>query len=331
MMTSWSISQTIRRIYISKLVFLISALPFALLLVSFLGNDKKLTIEYNSPTYNPKRAANFIKAEIAKEKYFIVFVIPTMPEDIEIRNLFRSTWMNLSSWGDELQTDINPEYLKLKTMFILGREQNKTVSEQVSHEIRTSSDMFVFQDVVEHRISLKYKILWGMNVATALFDYSYLVKLDTDTFVDLPKLIRGLSSYRRTDAYTGKCNLKLGGFDSRTIPLAQNYTYCSGAGYVLSRDLVESVFNLNSSIRDIHIVPEDAYVGWLVFHVKQSRNMTVLKSGSADDLPQISRKVTNVKHRKGICQYNHWFQHKILTISEMRDLYRMRLPKATIF
>ena len=326
MMACWSIPPTIRKINITKLAFLISTL--ALLLVSFFGNDENLTIEYNSLTYNPEIAENLIKADIAKQKYFIVFVIPTMPEDIEIRNLFRSTWMNLSSWGDEL-TDINQKYLKLMTMFILGREQNKTMSEQVSHEIQTNSDMFVFHGVVEHRISLKYKILWGLNVATALFDYSYLVKLDTDTFVDLPKLIRGLISYRRTDAYTGKCNLKLGGFDSRTIPLAQDYTYCSGAGYVLSRDLVENVLNLNSSIRDTHIVPEDAYVGWLVFHVKQSRNMTGLKSGLTDDLPQFSRKVTNVKHRKGICKYNHWLHHKILTISEMRDLYKMRLPKAT--
>ena len=303
-----------RKSGVGILLILIAVLLFSL-------QWKSTIIKYSSLT------AIEIDAQLAvsdsrRRKQFIVFVIPTMPEDTDIRNLFRSTWMNLTAWGKELQ-GIDSQFLKFKVMFILGEEKDKTTSSRVSKEMVNNEDMFLFRGEEEHRIVLKYKVLWGMSVASAFFDYSYLVKIDTDTFVDLPKLIKGLMGYRRTDAYTGHCKLKLGGYDAQTIPRADQYKYCSGGGYIVSRDLVDKTRQLDPSIHDTHIVPEDGYIGWLLFHVQQNRGKE--NSGSSIEIPQERDDVTYMYHKKGVFTFNHWFQHRIKSLKEMSDMYEARL------
>lgn len=254
-----------------------------------------------------------------KKYYFVVFLIPSMPDDTEVRNFLRSSWVNISAWGEELD-GVSSKFVKFKVMFIIGKEAGKTFSKRQQDEMSKNSDMFVFEEAIEHRTILRYKVIWGMKISRTLYRYSYLVKLDTDTFVDLPLLLQGLAHLPRHGVYAGECRLRLGGYAARAIPGASEYRYCSGAGYVLSQDLVEELLDMDLSWHTSIITPEDGFVGWLLFQIKGQ--------STSQEIPLKRHNITNVGLRRMAKQepkFTYWMQHKVRGLEEMRHLYNKRL------
>jgi hypothetical protein len=156
------------------------------------------------------KSAQLLSPIRSLEKYFLVFVIPSLPGHVDLRNAIRRTWPNISSWHD-LLSGIEEDYKSIKLMFIIGSEltyRQDFLQELAFHD----DDMFIIDNLVENRDSLKYKVLWGMQQAIHRYEFSYLIKTDDDIVVNLPLLISELMTLPRERYYTGDCRMSYGGF-----------------------------------------------------------------------------------------------------------------------
>lgn len=207
-----------------------------------------------------------------KEKVFLLFVIPTLPNNCEQRKAIRETWAS-GKWSN--LSDIEPYYKTFKIMFIVANldlKKNSKYDERFLEEVKTHNDIWINDILNEERRVLKYKVIWGMLRSLQEFDFDYLVKTDDDIFVDLPLLLRYMIPLNRTNTYTGNCKFKYGGWDEFPV-----YPYCSGGGYVLSQDVVSAIMLINKKVR-VMIRPEDGYTGYLIhlLNTEQGRGITPL-------------------------------------------------------
>ena len=191
-----------------------------------------------------------------KEKYFMVVAIPTMPGNSAKRAAIRSTWSNASRWANLKDTE--EQFKRIKIMFILGDTKFETESEEFKKEMKEYNDMYIINGLTEGRIVLKYKVLWGLK-RSLTFDYDFFIKTDDDIFVNLPLMIMSLMASSRARLYTGSCMHVYGGWGKYP-----RWLYCSGGGYILSRDVVEEIQRLPERVHHVQFRPEDAYTGWLV-------------------------------------------------------------------
>ena len=214
--------------------------------------------------------------------YFIVFVIMTLSCHITTRDAIRETWANSTNWN---LTGIATDRLNFKLLFVVGdvgpetpqKTQtciNKT-RELFLKELDEHDDVLYREELVESRQVLKYKVQTGIDYALTNYNFSFLVKTDDDVTVNLPQLLRGLGDLTDvTHLYAGTC-FKHPAYRDR---------YCSGGGYLLSRDLAEATRNLSAAQWDPQEIPlpEDANTGFLVDKVRQTGEKVTILSGKFD-------------------------------------------------
>eukprot|EP00116_Pleurobrachia_bachei_P010956 sb/3471218/ len=131
---------------------------------------------------------------------------------------------------------------------------------------------------------IKYKVLWGMRQSLVLYNATYLIKTDGDILVNLPVLIRRLKVASRTRLYTGSCyshNLEptLKEYMKTHGNITNNWMYCSGGGYILSRDVAERIMELSREVGRIPIIAEDMYTGYLVARLQEPKVHAVNNGG----------------------------------------------------
>ena len=144
------------------------------------------------------------------EKYFLVFAIPSKPEHVDLRNIIRKTWSNVSSWSG-LLSDVEERNKRIKLMFLFGGVHEPC--EEFDKELELHwDDMFVVDNLREHRTALKYKIMWSMQQALYRYEFSYFIKTDDDVVVNLPLLIKELLVRPREHFQSGNCYVPYGGF-----------------------------------------------------------------------------------------------------------------------
>lgn len=173
--------------------------------------------------------------------------------------------------------------IKVKHLFAIGTQQmSTTVRIEVEQEQKHHNDLLLLPRLYDDYSNLTEKLLQSLNVLTAHYEYSYLLKVDDDTYVKLDNLLNELVSYdrkllrRRPDYghdplpelywgyFNGRATVKTKGHWRETnYYLSKNYiNYALGGGYVLSRHLCEHVAN-NSRLLSSY-VSEDASLGtWL--------------------------------------------------------------------
>lgn len=173
--------------------------------------------------------------------------------------------------------------IKVKHLFAIGTQQmSTTVRMEVEQEQKHHNDLLLLPRLYDDYSNLTEKLLQSLNVLTAHYEYSYLLKVDDDTYVKLDNLLNELVSYdrkllrRRPDYghdplpelywgyFNGRATVKTKGHWRETnYYLSKNYiNYALGGGYVLSRHLCEHVAN-NSRLLSSY-VSEDASLGtWL--------------------------------------------------------------------
>ena len=274
----------------------------------------KSTIETNATRFG---------AVLSIDKYFMVVLIPSLPRDIVLRRNIRSQYMNLSAWRQHEFEDIGQDFLKFKIMFIVGKMENENISETLLEEISKFNDVFLGEELIESRKNLRYKILWGMRRSLHEFHYNYLVKVDQDTLVDLPSLLRGLPALARKGVYTGVCRNHLSTLSEYKDEKYRNVSYCQGGAYILSRDIVQVISDIDLYNPDTNIVPEDGYVGWLVKEATKMYNITT-------PIPQNSHRIISrifppVDH--GLIKFNWWFYHFIKRKSTLDMIFRCMIKK----
>ena len=262
----------------------------------------------------PEKTSSSLLKESAKENYFIVFVIPTHPQKVQQRNVIRNTWANVDKWS--LLANQEEEKKRIKLLFICG---NLTVNDNTAafkDEVSNNDDIFILKNITEGRVSLRYKNMWGFRYSHQHFNFEYLVKTDDDIIVNLPKLILDLSKYPRGYYYLGRCVNVVG-------KPPQRWHYCSGGGYVLSRDLVTEIVNLPRTVHRPRMEPEDVFTGWLVWNVNNSTEHSV-RPGSIAALG-LSR------YKCGL--FNKWFYHgyKKVNPEDILEVFRKYFMSNTPF
>ncbi|KAJ7337303.1 hypothetical protein OS493_010162 [Desmophyllum pertusum] len=193
-------------------------------------------------------------------------------QNLARRNLIRQTW------GAVGNTSV-PQW---KTYFLLGQTRNQTLTDSLKTEKNNYGDM-IRADYYEHYWNQSLKIQMAFEWAARYCNFSFLLKADDDVLVNTKQLIDVLQSkstpkkglymgnlhshpYVRRD---GKWSVSYEEYNQTHYP-----DFCSGAGFVMSYDVVECVVPLFEVIKPYRI--DDVYVGMLA---KKSGTIAVDHSG----------------------------------------------------
>ena len=279
------------------------SLMFALY-VLVAGRPKKYVIQEE---FTALLEVNLDNITVVKEKYFAVFLIPTLPGKVSARKTVRETWANFTAWA--AFTTAEQEYLNFKLMFIVGNTRNKPYSAEFIEESLKHKDIVIASALDEHRTVLKYKVLWGLQRIQRLYDYKFIIKTDDDILVNLPLVLKKLQSLQYNSmVYGGDCYQRYGGYSG--LP---RYWYCSGGGYFLSSDMVTSFKGLGEEVQNVPFRPEDGYIGWLVYNVNKNLNFSL----------KVPKRFPHVLSLYGYkCgTFKHWFYHRIGGTTAIRSLF----------
>ena len=195
---------------------------------------------------------------ICPNTLFLLILVSTNVGNVDRRHIIRKTW----GADYSLKT-------KWKTVFLLGKNSNEQEMQISKKEAEIYGDM-VQADYYEHFWNMSYKVAMGFEWSVKYCSYSYLLKSDDDVFVNTFGMMDFLSKYTtpRHKFYTG--NIMVGSVvmrDGRYAVSPEEYNetvykpYCSGGGYVLSRDVVEQFLSYFDVYKPLKI--DDAYIGIL--------------------------------------------------------------------
>lgn len=199
-----------------------------------------------------------------KRSPFLVLMVTVKPEDRAARDAIRKTWGNESA---------TPNGAGVVRIFLLGVQNG--AGNQIQNILKEESGEYkdiIQQEYVDSYHNLTLKTLMGMHwVATFCPNASYVMKTDSDMFVNTEYLIRRLlepGAPPRQEYFTGylmkgfKPNRDNSSkwFMPPELYAADAYpNFCSGTGYVFSTDMAARIYAASLGIRRLHL--EDVYVG----------------------------------------------------------------------
>ncbi|XP_078357198.1 beta-1,3-galactosyltransferase 5-like [Oculina patagonica] len=224
---------------------------FTLLLSNYASNE-------SSVQYHIHRTKLLSTAVCPPNSVFLLILVSTNVGNFDRRQLIRKTW------GADFSIST-----RWKTVFLIGKNSNDKEMGEVSKESQIYGDI-VQADYQEHFWNMSYKVAMGFEWSVKYCTFDYLLKADDDVFVNTLNLMDFLTKYTtpRRKFYTG--NIMVGSVvlrDGRygVSPEEYNETiykpYCSGGGYVLSRDVVEKFLSYFDVLKPLKI--DDAYIGIL--------------------------------------------------------------------
>ncbi|KAJ7394138.1 hypothetical protein OS493_003816 [Desmophyllum pertusum] len=199
-----------------------------------------------------------LSTAICPNSLFLLILVSTNVGNVDRRHLIRKTW------GADFSIKT-----KWKSVFLLGKNNNDEEMRSAKKESEIYGDM-VQADYHEHFWNMSYKVAMGFEWSVKYCTFNYLLKSDDDVFVNTFGLMDFLSKYTTPKImfYTG--NIMIGSVVMRNgryavSPEEYNETiykpYCSGGGYVLSRDVVEKFLSYFDVLKPLKI--DDAYIGLL--------------------------------------------------------------------
>ena len=212
-------------------------------------------------TNTSQHTTTLISKTVCERHYLLLILVSSAPGNFETRNLIRQTW------GADSKVHVNCQW---KTFFLLGQTRNQTQSVLLEKEEKSFGDI-IRGDYYEDYWNQSLKIEMGFEWAASYCNFSFLLKADDDAFVntkDLTFLLQRASTPNKR-LYMGKVQFdpevrRYGKFSvsyeeysGSTYP-----SYCSGAGFVLSYDVVECLVPLFDVRNPFRI--DDTYVGILV-------------------------------------------------------------------
>ena len=155
------------------------ALCLLLLLCIALASSSIVQLHTDNKTSNTLNVNN---------SYFLIILIPSAPNEVEKRDQARQTWLKfddvLSNWNDV-------KNCKVLHLFLVGMRQ--TVGEEhikLLKEKDKFKDMLLLSSDDSYR-SLSKKMLKAYSQILDV-DFKFLLKTDTDAFVNVPALLRRL-------------------------------------------------------------------------------------------------------------------------------------------
>ena len=191
---------------------------------------------------------------------FVLLLITSHAENVERRNIIRKTW------GID---QANISFPRWTTHFLIGRSNNYSTEASLKREQELNNDL-VISNILENFYNLTYKIQGGFEWSLKYCDYKFLFKGDDDVFVNIPNLLQYIEKKNipKTELYAGNVQFiahvqRKGRYsvDKKEFRKRIYPRYCSGGGFILSRDAVQRLFARLPEVPALTI--DDAYVGIL--------------------------------------------------------------------
>ncbi|XP_027731891.1 UDP-GalNAc:beta-1,3-N-acetylgalactosaminyltransferase 1 [Vombatus ursinus] len=193
---------------------------------------------------------------------FLVILVTSRPADVKARQAIRVTWGAKQSWWGQ----------EVLTYFLLGHQmepEDNMLALSVQDESTLYGDI-IRQDFIDTYYNLTLKTIMAFRWVTEFCPTAkYVMKADSDVFINTGNLVKYLLTYNQSENFFMGYPL-IENFSNREIfkktyisyqeyPFKVFPPYCSGLGYVLSRDLVLRVYEMMAHVKPIRF--EDVYVG----------------------------------------------------------------------
>lgn len=191
--------------------------------------------------------------------YIVLTIISSHVQDFNRRMLIRKTW----------GSDRNLKKRRWKTYFVVGLTTNQETLRLLSCEKEQFSDI-IYGDVYESFDNLTFKMQIGFEWAVRYCKFKYLLKTESDVFVNIPKLLQFLlhKDTQKRRLYAGYVQFSAQVMRSGKYAVSKKQyrkaiypRYCSGGGFVLTSDVVKKMLSHFSDVDHLRI--SDAYVGEL--------------------------------------------------------------------
>ncbi|CAH1781652.1 unnamed protein product [Owenia fusiformis] len=191
----------------------------------------------------------------------LLIIITTAPHEMINRTALRKTWTSIS----------NKNTGELRYVFVLGKHaKDQTRNTRALKEAKKHGDILIkdFMDVYEN---LTLKTMSGLKWASDFCSNAkYVMKTDIDIWVDTPKLLQLIDSFKIKNEILGKC------IQNRISPIRNETSkyyvspvqyphltyplYCTGGpGYVTTMEVVKGIVRVSPNIPFFFF--EDVYVG----------------------------------------------------------------------
>ncbi|KAK7113724.1 beta-1,3-galactosyltransferase 1-like [Littorina saxatilis] len=207
---------------------------------------------------------------------FLLVMIPSLSHHILMRQTIRRTWGSVvhSPWPGTVNLP------SVKIVFVFGRTEAEEEEEVVLKAESQRYGDVLYVDFVDSYRNLTYKSLTSLHWAsTRCPDTKFVMKVDEDTFVNVPYLLEYLHYHRRelTRTVVGYANPKpvcvrtgkwAVNFNSYPLSVFPRYFY--GHSYVISSDVIKDIVTASQHLPFIPV--EDASVtGVLAYVVNATR------------------------------------------------------------
>lgn len=169
---------------------------------------------------------------------FLLVIILSSPGNKERRNVIRDTWANTHRKYRD----------KFLLYFILGHQElGHEVSTEIQEEKNRHKDIFSLP-LIDSYQTLTSKVLAALIQLNRNVQFKYLLKVDDDSYVQLPVLLDELqnSNFEKElywGFFDGRAPVQMHGkWAEKEYHLCDRYIpYALGGGYVLSQDLVQYI------------------------------------------------------------------------------------------
>ncbi|OCT90414.1 hypothetical protein XELAEV_18019027mg [Xenopus laevis] len=228
---------------------------------------------------------------------FLLLLIPSMPQDVLVRDVLRKTWAN-----ESLVPGIS-----IKRIFLLGRSFVNDTEISVRQESSTFHDI-IQQDFLDTYRNLTIKTLMGIEWVSRLCPrVSYVMKVDGDMFFNPWFLVRQILQPEKPlklEFFTG-LKITIGTpfrsmkskwyISYKTYPKFFYPYYCSGTGYVFSGDLSPKIYK---EAMGLTLIPfEDVFLGFCLermgVHISVPAGKWFSQERTQYDRCQFTKRVTD--------------------------------------
>lgn len=209
------------------------------------------------------------------EGAFLIIIVVSSSRNFEARKSIRSSWGK--SISEVRRFNSNSTRESFQVFFVVGGDEEN--DERVEKEAEQYGDILRgnFMDIYVQNELHTVKTLLGLKWATSICNPQYILKVNSDSFVNVHETIKWLYSLgdnseadfkHKKGLYTGYCH---GGVRPVRNPLSAYFIsedqwsegtlpqYLSGVGVVLSRDVAEKMANHAKEMKLIHI--DDVFLG----------------------------------------------------------------------
>ena len=145
-------------------------------------------------SHSSEHKTTLLTRRTCEHYYYLLILVSSAPANLDRRNNIRKTWAS----------DKELKWPRWKTLFLLGQTSMQNVSESLLKEDEEFGDL-VQANYIENYYNQTYKIQMGFEWAIRYCEFSFLLKVDDDVFVDGIAVISYLSepSTPKKELYAG--------------------------------------------------------------------------------------------------------------------------------